>query len=45
VSGIEALTIFQDEDEAGTKAATACAEVWAEAGREVRFASVKDFTP
>jgi hypothetical protein len=35
--GIEALTIFADHDEngVGTKAARACAERWAAAGREV----------
>lgn len=33
--GIEALTIFADGDEAGVKAATACAERWRREGREV----------
>ena len=35
LAGIEALTIFADPDEAGQKAATACAQRWADAGREV----------
>jgi hypothetical protein len=38
--GIEALTIFRDSDEAGTNAATACAEAWAACGREVRIMDV-----
>jgi hypothetical protein len=33
--GIEALTIFHDEDDAGTRAAESCAQRWASAGREV----------
>ena len=33
--GIEALTIFHDKDEAGTRAAELCAQRWASAGREV----------
>jgi hypothetical protein len=33
--GIEALTLFADADGAGITAAEACAERWAEAGREV----------
>jgi hypothetical protein len=43
LAGVEALTIFQDEDEAGKPAADACAETWTAAGREVRIPSVKDF--
>ena len=35
LSGIEALTIFPDNDEAGRKAAKACATRWTAAGREV----------
>jgi hypothetical protein len=35
LSGIEALTIFADRDEAGRKAASACSERWVAAGREV----------
>lgn len=35
LAGIEALTIFADPGEAGQKAAVACAERWAAAGREV----------
>jgi phage/plasmid primase-like uncharacterized protein len=34
--GIEALTVVADADDAGTKAATACANRWCEAGAEVR---------
>ena len=33
--GIEALTIFHDKDDAGTRAAEICAQRWASAGREV----------
>jgi len=35
IPGVEALTIFQDDDDAGRRAAEACAERWAAAGREV----------
>ncbi len=35
--GIGALTIFADPDGAGLRAAEACAERWAEAGREARI--------
>jgi hypothetical protein len=42
LSGIEALTIFRDDDPAGTKAADMCAARWHEAGREVRIARLKD---
>jgi putative DNA primase/helicase len=38
LSGIEALTIFRDDDEAGLKAAEACAVRWHGAGREVHLA-------
>ncbi|MGC8536968.1 MAG: DUF7146 domain-containing protein [Rhizomicrobium sp.] len=34
LQGIEALTIFADNDEAGQRAAKSCAERWADAGRE-----------
>lgn len=36
--GIESLLIAADHDDAGIKAARACADRWAEAGREVRIA-------
>jgi hypothetical protein len=35
--GIESLLIFADHDEAGRRAATECAQRWADAGREVRI--------
>ena len=35
LSGIEALTIFHDRDEAGIRAAEICAERWTAAGKEV----------
>jgi hypothetical protein len=38
LSGIEALTIFHDRDEAGVRAAEICAERWSSAGREVFLA-------
>ena len=34
LSGIEALTIFADNDKSGLRAAEACAARWTEAGRE-----------
>ena len=34
LSGIEALTVFHDRDDAGTRAAEACAARWTAAGRE-----------
>ena len=37
IAGIEALTIFADNDPAGLKAAKECARRWATAGREVRI--------
>lgn len=37
LGGIEAITIAADHDEAGIKAARACAERWAAAGCEVRI--------
>jgi len=37
--GIEALTILADHDEPGLRAAAACAQRWADAGREVRIAT------
>jgi hypothetical protein len=37
LSGIEALTIFADNDPPGITAARACGARWAEAGREVRL--------
>ncbi len=36
LDGVEALTIFADNDEAGHRAANQCAVRWLEAGREVR---------
>ena len=42
LSGIEALTIFHDDDEAGTKAARTCACAWIDAGRETRLSKIKD---
>jgi hypothetical protein len=39
LDGIEALTIFADQDETGTAAARTCADRWAAAGREVRIAT------
>jgi hypothetical protein len=35
--GIEALTIFADQDSAGIEAARQCARQWQEAGREARI--------
>lgn len=40
--GIEALTIFADNDPAGLKAARECGQRWADAGREVRVV-IPDF--
>jgi hypothetical protein len=42
LGGIECLTVFADNDDAGTKAATKCAERWNAASREVRIASTGD---
>jgi putative DNA primase/helicase len=42
LSGIEALTIFHDDDSAGNDAAETCARRWHDAGREVFLASVKE---
>lgn len=42
LSGIESLTIFTDDDEAGMNAAHDCAERWTAADREVRLAYAKD---
>jgi putative DNA primase/helicase len=42
LGGIEALTIFTDDDGAGMSAARACSERWTAADREVRLAQVKD---
>jgi putative DNA primase/helicase len=44
LAGIEALTIFRDDNEVGVKAAEACAQRWDEAGREVFIASLKELT-
>ena len=44
LNGIEALTIFRDDNEVGVKAAEACAQRWDEAGREVFIASLKELT-
>lgn len=38
LDGIECLTIAADHDDAGIKAANACAKRWTDAGREVRIA-------
>lgn len=35
LAGIEALTIFADQDDAGLEAAQSCLDVWHEAGRDV----------
>lgn len=35
LAGIEALTIASDDDAAGIAAAGACAQRWADAGRDV----------
>jgi putative DNA primase/helicase len=40
--GIEALTIFQDDNAAGTDSAETCANRWHDAGREVFLASLKE---
>jgi hypothetical protein len=45
LSGIESLTIFADDDEAGALATQTCAERWADAGREVRIFTLKDIKP
>jgi putative DNA primase/helicase len=45
LSGVETLTIFQDEDDAGRKATASCASAWSAAGRDVFIVSVKDFSP
>jgi len=37
LAGIEALTIFADNDDAGLRAAERCADRWRRAGREVRL--------
>jgi len=34
LAGVESLTVFADHDDAGLKAANACARRWADAGRE-----------
>jgi putative DNA primase/helicase len=39
VSGIEAITVFADADEAGLKAAATCCDHWRSAGREARIVS------
>ncbi|MGC2410630.1 MAG: toprim domain-containing protein [Methyloceanibacter sp.] len=44
LDGIEALTIFGDDDENGAKAAEACAQHWALTGREAYIASIKELT-
>jgi hypothetical protein len=38
IAGVEALLILADHDQAGIKAAQACAQRWYAAGREVRIA-------
>ncbi|MFI0848874.1 toprim domain-containing protein [Mesorhizobium sp. IMUNJ 23232] len=42
LSGVEALTIFADNDAAGLKAAQACSERWVAAGKEVTTIVPKD---
>ena len=37
LEGLEALTVYADNDEAGLKVARACARRWRDAGREVRI--------
>ena len=44
LGGIEALTIFRDDNEVGANAGETCAERWDEAGREVFIASLKEPT-
>lgn len=39
LSGLDALTVFADADEAGLAAARRCAERWADAGREAHIAA------
>jgi putative DNA primase/helicase len=43
LAGIEALTIFADDDEPGQRAARACVETWRKAGHEACVFDVKDF--
>jgi len=45
LSGIDALTIFSDNDDAGSKAAETCAQLWTGAGREVHVFSLKGAAP
>ena len=42
LSGIEYLTIFPDNDDAGMKAAHACAERWIAAGQEARISTLRN---
>ena len=37
LDGIDALTVFADQDKPGIEAAQACAERWTEAGKEARI--------
>ena len=45
LAGIEALTIFRDDEPVGIKAARDCAEVWSRSGHEVFIADPKDALP
>lgn len=40
--GMEALTVIADHDDAGLRAAAACGQRWADAGREVRIATADE---
>ncbi|MDH3461419.1 MAG: toprim domain-containing protein [Burkholderiaceae bacterium] len=42
LAGVESLTIGADNDPAGIKAATTCADRWAAAGREVRIVKPRE---
>jgi putative DNA primase/helicase len=42
LSGIDSLTVFIDDDEAGINAAQSCAANWTAAGREARIAHPRD---
>jgi hypothetical protein len=42
LGGIQSLTLFGDDDEAGSTAVRVCAKRWMSASREVRCARLKD---
>ena len=42
LGGVEALTVFADDDPPGMKAAHACVTRWNDAGREARISGLKD---